>query len=125
MLAITHASLAEICFGLTVAIAAGYYGGHGAGSIVARLAVAVLFVQAVLGAAVGQARSGRSAHRRSRIAAGVAMWASLGVMVRHLDDGKMPRPALALLGFTAVQVFSGVAAYSVRAAPSTIPNLCH
>ena len=53
---------------------------------------------------------------RSVIAAGVAMWASLGVMMKHLDDGRMPRPAVALLVFTAVQIFSGVAAYSVRAA---------
>jgi hypothetical protein len=84
---------------------------------VARLAVAVLFIQAVLGAAVRHGALGVVPHIvGAGIAAGVAMWASLGVMVRHLDEGKMPRPAVALLGFMAVQTFSGVAAYSVRAA---------
>ena len=117
VLAIAHASLAEICFGLTVAIAAGFYGASGAGNWVARTAVALLFIQAVLGAAVRHGVLGVVPHIvGAGIAAGVAMWASLGVMVRHLDEGKMPRPAVALLGFTAVQLFSGVAAYSVRAA---------
>ena len=117
VLSITHAAFAEICFGLTVAIVAGFYGGRGAGSIVARLAVAVLFAQAVLGAAVRHDAIGVVPHIVGAvIAAGIAMWASLRLIIRHLDDGKMPRPAQALLGFTAVQIFSGVAAYAVRAA---------
>ena len=122
-LSIAHASLAEICFGLTVAIIAGYYGACGAGNWVARLAAAVLFLQAVLGAAVRHNALGVTAHIvGAAIAAGVAMWASLGVMMRHLDDGKMPRPAVALLVFTALQVFSGIAAYSVRAAAAGDPQ---
>jgi cytochrome c oxidase assembly protein subunit 15 len=117
VLAIAHALLAEICFGLTVAVAAGYYGVSGAGNWVARLTVAVLFLQAVLGAALRHGAIGVVPHIVvAAIAAGVAMWASLGVMVRHLDEGRMPRPAVALLGLTAVQIFSGIAAYSVRAA---------
>jgi cytochrome c oxidase assembly protein subunit 15 len=123
VLSITHASLAEICFGLTVAIAAGYYGACGTGNWVASLAVAVLFVQAVLGAAVRHGALGVVPHIvGAGIAAGVAMWASMGVMVRRLDEGKMPRPAVALLGFTALQVFSGIAAYSVRAAAVDDPQ---
>ena len=51
-LAIAHASLAEICFGLTVAIAAGYYEVSAAGDWASRIAVVALFAQAVLGAAV-------------------------------------------------------------------------
>ena len=89
----------------------------------ARLAAAVLFLQAVLGAAVRHNALGVTAHIvGAAIAAGVAMWASLGVMMRHLDDGKMPRPAVALLVFTAVQIFSGLAAYSVRAAAAHDPQ---
>jgi cytochrome c oxidase assembly protein subunit 15 len=123
VLAIAHASLAEICFGLTVAIVAGYYGAGGAGNWVARLAAAVLFLQAVLGAAVRHGALGVAPHIVGAvIAAGVAMWASLGVMMKHLDQGEMPRPAVALLVFTAVQIFSGLAAYSVRAASVQDPQ---
>jgi cytochrome c oxidase assembly protein subunit 15 len=122
-LAIAHAAFAEICFGLTIAIAAGYYGGRGAGNRVTRIAAAVLFAQAVLGAAVRHGAIGVAPHIIGAvIAAGVAMWASLRVMVRHLDDGKIPRPAMALLGFTAAQIFSGIAAYSVRAAAVDDPQ---
>jgi cytochrome c oxidase assembly protein subunit 15 len=122
-LAIAHASLAEICFGLTVAIVAGYYGAGGAGNWVARLAAAVLLLQAVLGAAVRHGAIGVVPHIvGAAIAAGIAMWASLGVLMRHLDEGRMPRPGLALLGFTAVQIFSGLAAYSVRAAAAGDPQ---
>ena len=123
VLAIAHASLAEICFGLTVAIAAGYYEYSGAGNWVARMAVAVLFVQAVLGAAVRHGAMGVAWHIGGAvIASAVAMWASLALIGRHLEDGKMPRPAVALLVLTALQVFSGVAAYTVRAASIDDPQ---
>jgi heme A synthase len=56
------------------------------------------------------------------VAAGVAMWAGLGPIIKHLEDGKMPRPALVLLGLTALQVFVGVAAYTVRAAAIDDPQ---
>jgi hypothetical protein len=44
------------------------------------------------------------------------MWAGLGPIIKHLESGKMPRPALIVLGLTALQVFAGVAAYTVRTA---------
>ncbi len=117
VLAIAHASLAEICFGLTVAIAAACYGLSGAGNWVTRMAVAVLFAQAVLGAAVRHGVIGVAWHIGGAvIAAGVTMWAGLGLIVRHLEEGKMLRPAVVLLALTALQVLSGVAAYTVRAA---------
>jgi cytochrome c oxidase assembly protein subunit 15 len=122
-LAVAHASLAQICFGLTVAIAAEYYGAGGAGNWVARIAVAVLFVQAVLGAALRHGALGVAWHIGGAVvAAGFAMSASLGLIIRHLEDGKMPRPAMALLGLTALQIFSGVAAYAVRAAAVDDPQ---
>ena len=123
VLAVAHASLAEICFGLTVAIAAGYYGGSGAGNWPARLAVTALFVQAVLGAAVRHHALGVAWHIGGAIVAtGVAMWAALALIARHLDDGKMPRPAIALLGITALQIFSGLGAYSAVAAAVDDPQ---
>jgi heme a synthase len=123
VLAVAHASLAEICFGLTVAIAATYYQVGGEGSWVAWIAVAVLFVQAVLGAAVRHGAMGVGWHIAGAVlATAVAMWAGLGLIIRHLEDGKMPRPAVVLLGLTALQVFSGVAAYTVRAAAIDDPQ---
>jgi cytochrome c oxidase assembly protein subunit 15 len=122
-LAIAHASLAQICFGLTVAVAAGYYMDCMAGNWVAWLAVAVLFVQAVLGAAVRHNALGVVWHIAGAVvAAAVAMWASLSLIVRHLEDGKTPPPAMALLGLTAVQIFSGIAAYSARIAAVDDPQ---
>jgi cytochrome c oxidase assembly protein subunit 15 len=123
VLAVTHASLAEICFGLTVAIAAGYYGGSGAGNTVAKLTVAAIFIQAVLGAAVRHHALGVAWHIGGAIVAtGVAMWAGLAAIARHLDDGKMPRSAIALLGITALQFFSGLGAYSAVAAAVDDPQ---
>ena len=122
-LAIAHASLAEVCFGLTVAIVVGSSGARWEGNWVAWLAVAVLFVQSVLGAAVRHGAIGIAAHiAGAAIAAGAAMSAALRVLIRHLDGGKMPRPALALLGFTALQIFSGLAAYSVKVAAVDDPQ---
>ena len=123
VLTVAHASLAQICFGLTVAIAAGYYEVGGAGNRVARITVAVLFGQAVLGAAVRHGAMGVAPHIVGAvIAAAMAMWASLGLIIRHLEDGKMPRPAVALLSLTALQVFSGLAAYTVRASAVNDPQ---
>ena len=42
--------------------------------------------------------------------------------VSRNGDGDVTRPGAALLGFTAVQIFSGVAAYSVRAAAAGDPQ---
>jgi hypothetical protein len=109
VLAIAHASLAEICFGLTVAIVAGYYGAGGAGNWVARLAAAVLFLQAVLGAAVRHGALGVAPHIVGAvIAAGVAMWASLGVMMKHRSADFLRARGL----FRARGVGTGSAAYA-------------
>ncbi|MEI9973265.1 MAG: hypothetical protein WDO73_15210 [Ignavibacteriota bacterium] len=122
-LAVAHASLAQICFALAVAVAAGQYGASGAGNRLARLAVATLFLQAVLGAAVRHNALGIWWHVGGAVvAAAVTMWASLGQIVRHLDDGPIPRPPVALLVLTAFQIFAGVAAYSVRAAAVDDPQ---
>jgi heme a synthase len=124
VLAVAHASLAQVCFGLTVAIAAGYYADCGAGGgLVPRLAVAVLFAQAVLGAALRHHAIGLAWHIGGAIAAAaIAMWASLGLLIRHLEDGKMPRSAVVLLVLTGVQIFSGFAAYAARAAAIDDPQ---
>jgi uncharacterized membrane protein YedE/YeeE len=50
------------------------------------------------------------------------MWASLELIIRHLEDGKTPRPAVVLLVLTGVQIFAGVAAYAARAAAIDDPQ---
>jgi cytochrome c oxidase assembly protein subunit 15 len=123
VLAVAHASLAEVCFGLTVAIVAGYFGACGSANWVARLAVGVLFIQGVMGAAVRHSVLGVSWHIAGAVVvAAVAMWAALGLIVRHLDDGKIPRPPIVLLALVALQVFSGLAAYSVHVAAVDDPQ---
>ena len=123
VLAVAHASLAEICFGLTVAIAVGYYGGSRAGNRLAEWTIAAVFVQSVLGAAVRHHALGVAWHIAGAIiATGIVMWAALAAIARHLDDGKMPRPAIVLLGITALQVFSGLGAYSAVAAAVDDPQ---
>jgi cytochrome c oxidase assembly protein subunit 15 len=113
VLAIAHASLAQICFGLTVAVVAG----ESMPGIRDVLCITVIFTQAVLGAAVRHGALGIAWHIGGAVAAAVvAMWMSLALIIRHLEDGKTPRSAVALLGITAVQIFSGLAAYTVRAA---------
>jgi len=59
-------ALAEICFGLTVAITAGYYGVSGAGDWVSRLAVAALFVQGYSVRRCGMARWAVTPHIAGR-----------------------------------------------------------
>jgi cytochrome c oxidase assembly protein subunit 15 len=118
-LAIAHASLAQICFALTVAVAFAESMPDWRGW----LAIAVIFAQAVLGAAVRHGAAPVEWHMAGAVAAaGVAMWIALAAVIRHLDSGKIPRPALALLGITALQIFSGIGAYAVRAAAVDDPQ---
>jgi heme A synthase len=82
-----------------------------------------MFAQTVLGASVRHSAIGVAPHIVGAVVTtAVAMWAALELIIRHLDDGKMPRPAVALLGLTALQVFSGLAAYAVHAAAVDDPQ---
>ena len=117
VLAVAHASLAQLCFGVLVAIVVGYRADYRAGNWVAWITVVAMFVQAVLGAALRHSAVGVAPHIVGAVVAtAAAMWASLQLVIRHLDDGKTPRSAVALLALTGLQIFSGVAAYGVRAA---------
>jgi hypothetical protein len=42
------------------------------------------------------------------------MWASLRILIHHIDEASLRRPAMALLMLTAGQIFLGFAAYTVR-----------
>jgi len=116
---IAHACLAQLCFGLVVALAAGQ-------SMQldelprlnepAPLAAAVaLFGQTILGAMVRYGATGVAYHIiGAAIATILVMWAGLRIPLR--------RPALALLTLTFSQVFLGVGAYMARVVNLTVPQ---
>jgi cytochrome c oxidase assembly protein subunit 15 len=124
ILAISHACLAQLCFGLTVAIAAGHYPSDGAGkSLAPQLAVVALFGQTILGAAVRHNALGLASHIVGAIiASAIVMWAAMGVLIKYMEDAKRRRPAVILLGLTATQIFLGFAAYTARAAAVDDPQ---
>ena len=124
VLAISHACLAQLCFGLTVAIVVGHCPGAGAGkSVVPTLAVGALFIQTILGAAVRHGALGLAPHIVGAIAAtAIVMWAGMGILVHHMDNDRLRRPAMALLTFTALQIFFGFAAYTALAATAGDPQ---
>ena len=128
-LAIAHACLAQLCFGLTVAVAVGLdpaaaaAGGAGDSAIPSIAAAAAIFAQTILGAAVRHHATGLAPHIvGAALAAAMVMWASLGVLIHHMDDASLRRPAMLLLMLTAGQIFLGFAAYAVRSLAADDPQ---
>jgi heme A synthase len=120
-LAIAHACLGQLCFGLTVAVAVEGVGSGG--DVAAWLAVVALFGQTVLGAAVRHKAIGLTPHIVGAvIATAVVMWACLGVLMRHMEEARLRRPAMALLYTTGAQVFLGLAAYTALQATADAPQ---
>ena len=117
VLGISHACLAQICFGLTVAIAIGLnqeLSGAGQG-VVPQIAVAAVLVQTGVGAAVRHGALGLASHIIGAIVAtALVLWACMGILIHHMDDPKLRRPALVLLYLTATQIFLGLAAYTAK-----------
>jgi len=120
VLAVMHASLAQLCFGLTVAVACSADLSVCAAQAwrPALLAAAVaLFAQTILGAAVRHSLVGPIPHIvGAAVATILVMWAGLGTLMSHMDDAALRRPAMALLSLTFSQVFLGIAAFAARAA---------
>jgi heme A synthase len=128
ILAIGHASLAQLCFGLTVAVALGTYPELLAqrarvSRLAAPLAAAAIFLQTVLGAALRHHALGLASHiGDAALVVAAVMWASLGILMHHMEEDKLRRPAMLLLGLTAAQLFLGFAAYTARAATADYPQ---
>jgi heme a synthase len=116
---IAHACLAEICFGLVIAIAVGQVfrlpDWRTAETPAPAIAAVALFGQTILGAMVRYGVSGVGFHV---IGAGIVtilvMWAALRIPLR--------RPALALLTLTFSQVFLGLGAYMARVVNAATPQ---
>jgi len=119
--AVVHAALAQLFFGITVALV-------GQVSDLPRapapfIAAVALFAQTVLGAAVRHHIASPIPHIFGAVVATIlVMWAGLSTLMTHMDHPALRRPALALLSLTFSQVFLGIAAYMARAATADAPQ---
>ena len=114
--AVAHAALAQLCFGLVVAVACGGWAGWHPAPI-------ALFAQTVLGAALRHNVTGPIPHIAGAvIATGIVMWVGLSTMMSNQEDVRLRRKAIALLGHTFSQVFLGIAAYVAREAAAGAPQ---
>ncbi|HTS31524.1 MAG TPA: COX15/CtaA family protein [Bryobacteraceae bacterium] len=126
-LAIAHACLAQLTFGILVTIPASTR--HGAGTTAGRaetrlgtcrvsaLAALALFLQTALGAAVRHNTLSVIPHiAGAAISTTLVMWAGLRVFIQHLENALLRRSATTLLALTFLQVFLGFAAYTMRIA---------
>ena len=130
-LVIAHACLAQICFGLVVAqivmlreapVAVGK-SLDAAGMGPCATMVVALFAQTILGAAVRHQLAGVMPHIAGAVLATVlVMWAGLRVLMHHMDNPRLRRPAMVLLSLTFSQVFLGMGAYLSRVATADAPQ---
>lgn len=128
-LSIAHACLAQICFGLTVAIVVGHFPSlpgapaNASSGPAPTLAACALFLQTILGAAVRHGAMTAVPHIAGAVVAtAFAMWAGLQVLMRHMENAPLRRAATLLLALTFSQVFLGFAAYASLAATADDPQ---
>jgi len=127
-LAIVHACLAQVCFGLTVAVAVGLHQtaaeAAGAGhSVIPSIAVVAIFAQTILGAGVRHHAIGVAPHIvGAALATALVMWACMGILIHHMEEPALRRPAMLLLMLAAAQIFLGLAAYTAREATADDPQ---
>jgi cytochrome c oxidase assembly protein subunit 15 len=127
-LSIAHACLAQICFGLTVAIVVAQLPSlptpaSASSGLAPTLAAAALFLQTILGAAVRHGAMTAVPHIAGAIVAtALAMWAGLQVLMHHMENAPLRRAATLLLALTFLQVFLGLAAYASLAATAGDPQ---
>ncbi|SPF42954.1 Cytochrome oxidase assembly [Candidatus Sulfopaludibacter sp. SbA4] len=117
---VAHACLAQLVFGLIVAIVVRQYCARRkrvemsldpAGTS----ACATLFVQTILGAAVRHNVAGIVPHIVfAAVATLVVMWAGVQVLMHHMENPPFRRSAILLLSLTFSQVFLGMGAYMSR-----------
>ena len=117
-----HACLAQLCFGVLVwksllnGSGADAGGGQKGAPVAQVAAVAALFGQTILGAAVRHQLVGPMPHIAGAIVTTlIVLWAVVPVMMQHM------REAGALLGLTGFQIFLGMGAYFTREIASRQP----
>ncbi len=123
VLAIVHASLAEVCFGLIVALIFAPAPGR-AWKPAPLIAAAALFAQGVLGAAVRHGMAPVMPHLvGAAVATVLVMWAGLSTLMHHMENAPLRRSAMVLLSLTFSQVFLGIGAYMAMAATAGASQL--
>ena len=121
---IAHASLGQVFFAMMVAICVGLYagfdGGWAAPTVICTVA---LFTQTILGAGVRYGVIDPAAHIAGAVLATIlVMWAGLSILMRHMENAMLRRPAMLLLSLTFSQVFLGIGAYMARVAYADAPQ---
>lgn len=119
---LAHACLAQLIFGLMVALV--FQPTHKIPlPPLPALAAAALFIQTILGAVARYRLAGVIPHI---IGAGAAtlivMWAGVQILMHHMENAPLRRAATALLSLTFVQVFLGMGAYITRAMAADDPQ---
>jgi cytochrome c oxidase assembly protein subunit 15 len=124
---IAHACLAQLFFAAVAAIVVDLYmdGGergeiHSPAPLVAAVAV---YAQTILGAGVRYNVVLPIAHiAGAAVATVLVMWAGLSILMQHMENARLRRPAMALLTITFSQVFLGIGAYMARIAYAGAPQ---
>ena len=126
---IGHACLAQLFFAVVTAIVVDQYvepgGSHGlaGGSAGPTVAAVALFAQTILGAGVRYNVVLPVAHiAGAAVATILVMWAGLSILMEHMENATLRRPAMALLTITFSQVFLGIGAYMARVAFAGAPQ---
>jgi len=129
---IAHACLAQLFFAAVVAIAVDLYmephashelAGGSACPTMPTIAAVGLFAQTILGAAVRYGLVLPMAHIAGAVLATIlVMWAGLSILMQHMENATLRRPAMLLLTITFSQVFLGIGAYMARIAYADAPQ---
>ena len=121
---IAHASLGQVFFALTVAICVGLFAGfHRSWAAPTVICTVALFTQTILGAGVRYGVVVPAAHIAGAVLATiVVMWAGLSILMQHMENPRLRRPAMLLLSITFSQVFLGIGAYMARVAYADAPQ---
>ena len=122
---VAHACLAQLCFGLMVAIVVRQYSWPAAGQAgkPAPLAAGALFIQTVLGAVARHNLAGVIPHIAfAAVAILIVMWAGIQVLLRHMENPPFRRSAMLLLSLTFSQMFLGMGAYISRVMAADDPQ---
>jgi cytochrome c oxidase assembly protein subunit 15 len=124
-----HACLAQLFFAVVTAIVVDMYvephASHGlaGGSACPTVAAVAVFAQTILGAAVRYNVVTPVAHiAGAAVATILVMWAGLSILMEHMENATLRRPAMALLTITFSQVFLGIGAYMARVAFAGAPQ---
>jgi cytochrome c oxidase assembly protein subunit 15 len=120
---IAHASLGQLFFAMMVAICVGLFAGFDGAHGPSLICAAALFAQSILGAGVRYGVVAPVTHIVGAVPATIlVMWASLSLLMRHMEDARVRRPAMVLLSIAFSQVFLGIGALMARVAYADAPQ---